>query len=106
MTASLPYRFGRHVVVCQVSGQAFYDDEVIRRYDGAIVARKYNDPQHPQELARVRPERPARPPLSPEPPDRFVSGTDSLLLESVSELEVSFLTEENGSYLALENGTA
>lgn len=105
MSASLPYRAGRHVVVCGVSGQAFYDDECVRRYDGLVVAKRYCDPQHPQELARVRPERPARPPRAPEPPDRFVAATDFLLLESVSELEFSFLTEEDGSYIALENGT-
>lgn len=106
MSASLPYREGRHVVTCQLSGQCFYDDEVGRRYDGLIVAKKYMDPRHPQELRRTRPERPAQPPLSPEPPDQFVGGIYSVLLESVSESEFSFLMMEDGSgYIALEDGT-
>jgi hypothetical protein len=73
MTSALPYRRGRHVVICGVSGKACYDDEVVRRYDGLIVARENNDPQHPQELIRTRPERPPQPPLNPDPPPLYVA---------------------------------
>lgn len=69
MADSLPYKRGRHVVICQQSGRAFYDNEVVRQYDGLIVGREYADPQHPQELIRIRPERAVKMPLNPPAPD-------------------------------------
>ena len=81
-----------------MSGQAFYSSEVARRYDGLIVAKKYLDPRHPQELARTRPERPAQQPLSAEPADQFVAFTNLLLDEENND----FLMDEFNAPLYVE----
>lgn len=104
MSSSLPWKSGEHVVICSVSGQAFYSSDCVRRYDGAIVARRYNDNQHPQELIRVRPERPVRPPLNSAPPDVFVSGSSGeALLEESPESEFWFELDESGTLTLLED---
>ena len=87
---SKPYRQGRHTVTCQQTGFEFYDDEVVRQYDGLIVGKKFADYQHPQELRRNRPERAVQAPLNPEPPDVFVQFANLLLDEENND----FLMDE------------
>lgn len=106
MTESLPYKRGRHVVICQQTGKAKYDDEVVRQYDGLIVARGEADPQHPQELIRMRPERPARQPLNPPAAtDTFVNYSNRVLMESTSEVTLDFVLTETGGFVLLEDNT-
>ena len=100
MSASLPWKAGETVVICGVSGQAFYASDCVRRYDGLVVAKRYCDPQHPQELRRARPERAAQPPLAPEPPDVFTDTfLDFIIVESAPENEMSFLLWEDNSMI-------
>ena len=66
------YRPGRHIVVCDITGERVWDDEVRTQWDGAVVRKQSWSPQHPQELIRVRGERPLTGPIRREPPDQFV----------------------------------
>ena len=97
---SKPYRQGRHTVICQQTGFEFYDDEVVRQWDGLIVGKKFADYQHPQELRRSRPERAVQAPLNPEPPDTFVDTfLDFIIVEDAPESEISLLMWEDNSLI-------
>jgi hypothetical protein len=81
-----------------LSGVAFYDDQVARRYDGLICARKYLDAQHPQELIRIRPERSPQQPLNPGPTVYTFTEFPNILLDEDGE----FLLDENNTPIFVE----
>lgn len=100
MSASLPYKMGETVVICQRSGRACYASEILREFDGTLVYFKYFEDRHPQELRRNRPERAPMPPLNPEPPDTFVDTfLDFIIVENAPENEISLLMWEDNSLI-------
>lgn len=69
-------RLGRVKMICDYSGFAGYDDEMVKTWNGFYVLRRFageETQRHPQEL--VRSVREGVPGVTrPEPPDHFQVG--------------------------------
>jgi len=83
---------GQWNVVCDVCGLKHKSGELRRRWDGMMVCKDDYETRHPQDLIRINKEVIAPPWTRPEPPDVFISLP-------------SFITDENGQYLLLEDGS-
>ena len=86
------YKHGDRNAICECCGFKYKLSSLRKRWDGLLVCRKDWEPQHPQSLIRLRPERPRRVESSPESPDVFIIDTAYVLLET-------------GDFLLLEDGT-
>ena len=53
-----PYRKGVFKAWCPVSGLVYYSDQFDKRWDGERVGPEVELERHPQELLKIRPERP------------------------------------------------
>lgn len=65
--------------VCDVCGFRFKADQLVRRWDGAMVCHKDFEPRHPQDFIRVRDERISVPFSRPEV-DVFVPQTTGVMI--------------------------
>ena len=98
------YRPGRHLVVCDTSGEEVWDDEVRRQWNGLLVRKQSWDPQHPQERIRVRPERGAVFPTRPVPDPVYLSTVfDYIILENSPDDEFWLIVNESDTLIALES---
>ena len=61
------HRLGTHLVVDEESGFIHYSDNVVRRWDGVIVAKTSHESRHPQEFIRIPKESKIVSPIVPEP---------------------------------------
>jgi len=66
---------GKWLIVCDVCGLEFYNDEVKERWDGSIVCEDDYEERHEQEFLRIHPERVDLPFTRPEPTDVTISVT-------------------------------
>jgi hypothetical protein len=48
------HRVGRYLIVDDESGIVAYDDQIVKRWDGALVRQKAYETRHPQEFVRAR----------------------------------------------------
>ena len=48
------HRPGRNLVVCDECGLTYYDDQVRKRWDGAIVCLGDWEPRHPQDYVHTK----------------------------------------------------
>ena len=48
------HRVGRYLIVDDESGIVAYDDQIVKRWDGALVRKKAYETRHPQEFVRAR----------------------------------------------------
>ena len=84
------YKHGDRNAICDMCGFKYKLSSLRKRWDGLLVCHKDWEPQHPQSLIRLRPERiRTGADVRPETADVF---TESLMLEE-------------GGYLLLEDGT-
>lgn len=69
------HRIGRHLVMDEQSGHTYYDDEVVRIWDGSVVHRKHFETRQPQEFVTAL----ADPyPVEPNRPDNFTNSVTNL----------------------------
>jgi len=61
--------------ICQVSGIRVLPSEIMRRWDGAWVREKSNDPRHPQEFLRSRSDKLVGS-VAPEQEDTFLADNE------------------------------
>lgn len=55
MSRRTRFRIGRHLVRDDESGITYYDDQVVKRWDGQLVHKdKGNETRHPQEFVRAK----------------------------------------------------
>ena len=70
------WRPGRHLVEDEVTGEILYDDQVRKRWDGAIVRRDHYETRQPQEFVKGKndpqPVKDARPAVAVDTPANFV----------------------------------
>ena len=66
-------RPGHHLVMCDVSGFACWDDEVLERWDGAIVHKDFWEERHPQDFVRGVKDDQSVSPVNPEPTDVLIA---------------------------------
>ena len=98
------FRLGHYYVVCDISGERVWDDDVKRQWDGAITRKKSWSPQHPQERIRVRPERGAVFPTRPVPDPVYLSTVfDYIILENSPDDEFWLIVNESDTLIALES---
>lgn len=48
------HRVGRHLVRDDESGAVYYDDEMVKRWDGLMVHKSQYEGRHPQEFVRAK----------------------------------------------------
>jgi hypothetical protein len=48
------HRVGRYLIEDEESGIVAYDDQIHKRWDGALVRRKAMETRHPQEFVRAK----------------------------------------------------
>lgn len=63
--------------------------ELVRQYDGEMVARRFVDRQNPQDFVRAIPDKLSLPYARPEPPDQYLAQN---------------ILWEDGQYMTLESG--
>ena len=70
------WRSGRHLVVDDESGKVLWDDQVRKRWDGALVESSQYETRHPQEFVKAKqdpyPLKDTRPDSATETPANFV----------------------------------
>jgi len=62
--------------ICDVSGFEFPQSEMVRQWDGAMVARRFVDRRNPQDFVRGVPDDQSLPWARPEAPDSFLAPGD------------------------------
>lgn len=68
------YKVGAWQVICDVCGKECKSDEVLKRWDGAIVCPSDFEERQPLDFIRGRQERLNVPFTRPEPTDTFIPG--------------------------------
>jgi hypothetical protein len=81
------------------SGFDIPHSDLVRQYDGELIARRYVDKQNPQDRIQIHAEQIALPDPRPEPPEIGVAG--NILIEAVSALPI---IGANGVALLTEGG--
>lgn len=91
------YKPGCWNVICMVCGMQFKSDEIVKRWDGALVCKEDWEPRHILDFSRSMTERSSVPFTNPEPTDLFVDvpyiyNTQAIAGIAVSGLAVSGYT--------------
>src|ERR1700694_145838 len=85
------FKNGSWNCVCDVCGFRFKAEDIVKRWDGAMVCRKDYEPRHPQDFIRVRDERISVPFTRPEN-DVFVPQTTLALIGDTLSIDETVTT--------------
>lgn len=66
------YKPGTWNVICIVCGFKHKADDLVLRWDGALVCKKDYEPRHPSDFLRIAREGTPPTNISPEPADVFI----------------------------------